>query len=516
MRIHHASTWLLAALFSASPIAPIAARADDAASLLAKHRAFVGWQYGDGSVRSLLLEQTYTDSGGKITQHATERRVGLAYRCDYPATKDYAGDASRGFTGNLFWTTSENGFTVPVIGDIAKYYLAYNVLFNEGTSELPATLKGTTTVDGKTVDILHITMNGALPYDVYEDPDTGAFVRAVLDPGGQYDFTIKIKSYTDIGQGKKYVGTWSFNDNKGQYAYTKITLNAAVSAGDLHPPASAATWVFANNQPSPIKVTDSRLYIDAKVNGVPGRFAIDTGASTIVLTDDFASRAHVKTVDKSTGIGVAGQAKMLVRKAETVEIGGNTLSNVIVDTVNQTFKDTQNNEQPDGLIGFDLFAGAIVDLNLGNHTIRILDPAVAADGRGGYPLTPDLTAGVPQVPASVDGKVEVKALLDTGGLDFVEISSDVENHGVNLIVNSDNTFLGGNAAVRGVGGGTEMVRCGPLAKIQVGPFTYSQVQACESHDLALHDALIGFDFLKHFDYVFDYPHGVVYLIPHKE
>jgi hypothetical protein len=99
---------------------------------------------------------------------------------------------------------------------------------------------------------------------------------------------------------------------------------------------------------------------------------------------------------------------------------------------------------------------------------------------------------------------------------LVELSSDVENHGVNLIVNADRTFAGGNEVIEGVGNGIEYVRCGPLNRVQVGPFTYTGLQACESHDISLHDGLIGFDFLKHFDYVFDYPHGVFYMIPHKD
>ncbi len=176
----------------------------------------------------------------------------------------------------------------------------------EGTSELPAALQSTATVNGKSVAVIRISMNGALPFDVYEDPQTGAFVRAVIDPGGSQEIRFNIASYTDIVAGKKLIGTWSLDDDKGSYAYTKVALNPAMSAAVLHPPAPAATWTFANNQPSPIRVTDSRLYIDAKVNGVPGRFVIDTGASSIVLTDDFANRAHVKTVDKSTGVGIAG------------------------------------------------------------------------------------------------------------------------------------------------------------------------------------------------------------------
>jgi predicted aspartyl protease len=252
------------------------------------------------------------------------------------------------------------------------------------------------------------------------------------------------------------------------------------------------------------------------VNGVPGRFIIDTGASSIALTDDFANRAHVKTVDHSQDFGIGGITKSLVRKVDTVVIGGNTLSNVVVSSLNMKFHDTNNSEQPDGLMGFDVFAGAIVDLTLSNQTMRIQDPSSAtADGRGGYPIAPDLTNGTPIVPAKVDDHFDIQAVLDTGGSNLVLLSNQVENHGVNLIVNSNRTFLGGNASIGGVAGG-EMVRCGPLAKVQVGPFPYTQVEGCESRNWSLHSGLVGFDFLKHFDFVFDYPHGVMYMIPHKD
>ena len=61
-----------------------------------------------------------------------------------------------------------------------------------------------------------------------------------------------------------------------------------------------------------------------------GRFILDTGTAGIALTDDFANRANVKTVDKSSSFGIGGVTKTLVRKADTIVIGGNTLSNVIV------------------------------------------------------------------------------------------------------------------------------------------------------------------------------------------
>jgi predicted aspartyl protease len=505
---------LLGALFIVLVTPP--ARADDAAALLAKHKAFVGWQFGDGSVNSLALSRTYTNADGKVAQHASELRVGLAYRRDYSSSKGQGG--ATGFTGNVFWTTVGNGFTVPMIGDTAKSYLAIDALFMEGTPELPAELRGTATVGSKTVPIIRVSMNGALPMDLYVDPDTGAYVKAVVDPGGAREETIDIHSYTDLGNGKKMIGSWSFDSDKGAFAYIKAQLNVRIDAAQLHPPAPSATWTFANPQPFPIKVTDSRIYVDATINGTPGHFIVDTGAAGIFLTDDFANRARITTIDKSQAFGIGGVTTTLVRKADSVVIGGNTLSNVVVGSLTSHYY-YNTEEHTDGMIGFDLFGGAIVDLNLSAHTMTILDPSSnTANSKGGYPITPDLTTGVPVVSAKADDHFDLNATLDTGGLDAVILSTDVENQGANgihLIVNSENTFLGANATMGGVGG-RGYARCGPLAKIQVGPFPYTQVEACESHDWALHDGLIGFDFLKHFDFVFDYPHGVMYLIPHKE
>jgi predicted aspartyl protease len=509
MRMQTVSTWLLAGLFSLMWVLPGVVQADDAQSLLAKHRAFVGWQFGDGSVNSLRLERTYTDASGKVTQRATERRAGLAYRRDFQTVKDYEEGGSTGFTGSIFWTTNQNGFTVPLIGDNAKYYLAIDALFMEGSTELPATLQSSATINGKSVQIVRIAMNGALHFDVYVDPETGAYLRAVIDPGGELETTINILSYADLVAGKKFIGSWSFGTDKGAYNYTKLTLNAPVEAGELHPPAPSAKWTFANGQPFKIEVTDSRIFVNATINGVPGHFILDTGASSIALTDAFADRAHLKTVDKSNAFGIGGTTKTLIRKADTVEIGANTLSNVIVSSL--TMQYYSNREQFDGLVGFDLFGGAIVNLSLSDGTMQITDPAAGAASppSGWYPMTPDLTTFTPRVPARVDDKLDINALLDTGGSTLVLLSNQIEDHGINLVANRAG-FLGGNAAIGGVGG-YEVTVCGPIAKITVGPFPYTGTEACESRAWGLHQGLVGYDFLKHFDYLFDYTHGVMYM-----
>jgi hypothetical protein len=56
--------------------------------------------------------------------------------------------------------------------------------------------------------------------------------------------------------------------------------------------------------------------------------------------------------------------------------------------------------------------------------------------------------------------------------------------------------------------------CSSLESLAIGPITYSEQEACGAA-LGSNDMLIGFDFLKRFDFVFDYPHGRIFLTPNK-
>lgn len=515
MRVYRIVAAAAIALSLLPPIPTIAA--DDAQSLLAKHRSFVGWQFGDGSISSLRLERQLTNEKNETIERASETRIDLVYRRDYSALKLSDNSASVGFTGRVFWGTSRNGFTVPFVGDLAKYYLATDAMFMEGASELPAAFRGTDSVDGKPVSVVRVTMSGAAPMDLYIDPETGAFSRVVVDPDGTEETRYDIHSYMDIGHGKKMIGSWSIDGSKSTYSYTKATVNSKVTNEELHPPAPTAAWDFKSDKPFKIKVTSERIYVDAVVNGVPGRFILDTGASEIAFTDDFANRAKAKDVGKSKAYGIGGDTKTRLRSVDTIQIGGNTLSNVVVSTLNERFEDKAFNEEPAGLIGFDLFAAAIVDVNTSDQTMRIREPSSdGAQAKGGIPVIVDLADEIPRVPMRVNGKVDVNAEFDTGNTSYVLVSKELRSHGVAMAIdNSTVGYLSSHVIIRGIGG-DESVTCGQLATLTLGPIVYQNPQACESYSFGSHEALIGFDFLQHFDYVFDYPHSQIIMTPRHD
>jgi hypothetical protein len=146
-------------------------------------------------------------------------------------------------------------------------------------------------------------------------------------------------------------------------------------------------------------------------------------------------------------------------------------------------------------------------------TMQLSDPAAgpAKPGDGWATVTPDLSTLQPRVTARLDDKLDILAIFDTGAPSLVLISDQVEHHGINLLANRR---WGGNAVIGGVGG-YELTTCGPLAKVTVGPFAFTGTEACESPAWSTHEGLIGFDFLKHFDYIFDYPHGLMYMKPRQ-
>jgi Aspartyl protease len=468
---------------------------DRALQLLAKHRAFVGWQLGDGTFNTLRVSGDVTDAKGEVSETFTLLSSGIAYSSTYTAVKHDNVSVRRGFTGKVFWRCDISGFTTPVYGDDAKFLASYSLLMREGTTELPATFVGDKTVDGKAAGEVQVALQNGDPIDLYVDPATGAYVQATIDPDGAYETTYHILSYGDVLPGKKMVGSYRVDDGKDLYSNRKFEPNVAVTADDLHPPVPTASWAFVNHDPIPVTLTPFRILVDATVNGVKGRFILDTGSDSIVLDDSFADRAKVEALKGSSDAYVMiGATKSRVRSVSDLTIGGASLQNVLVHSQDFKHDDSRgiDREGYAGLLGFDLFAGAVVKLDIYKSQMTILDPSTDLSTTSGIPLLVDLSQGIPTVPMILNKKVPVNAMLDTGDPGLVFFGPDlIEKRGLNW-------FRG----------------CNTVDSLSLGPIVYEGQTACE-WPFASNYVLLGYDFLKHFDFVFDYPHGRMFMIPNK-
>jgi Aspartyl protease len=466
----------------------------EAQSLLAKHRAYVGWQFGDGTFRTMTITGYATDQNGDRTQNFVLRSSGLVYRDAYSAAGRKDPSEEIGFTGKLFWRSDMNGFTMPLYGGYARYLASLYVLQREGTTELPATLLRHGTEDGRSVGVVRVTLAYGDPIDLSIDDRSGAYLRATIDPEGAYRTTVHILSYREVMPGKKMVSSYRLGDAAPLQTYATFEPNVPIADAEFHPPAASAHWDFGRGEPIPISLTRYRILVDAAVNGVQGRFILDTGAAGIVLDDRFADRANAEllpgTVNATTMHGVIASR---VRRVSSIAFRDATLRNVLVYSQDFYEHDAWGLDRRgyDGLMGLDLFAAAIVKVNVYGAEMTILNPATETTDAAGLPIVLDLSEGIPAIPMVLNKDIAVNAFLDTGnpGIVFLGPSLIREHH-------------------------IKIWGCGTLESLAIGPITYAGQGACEWR-FAGNYVLLGYDFLKHFDYVFDFPHGRMFMTPNK-
>jgi predicted aspartyl protease len=501
----------IAAIACVLALAPHAAgAADDAAALLAKHKAYAGWQAGDGTIASLRESGTVTRDGHVIAIIRAVHR-GPLFRETY--TRADGGTFEGGFTGRVLWSSNQNGFTVQTIGESARSIYTDDALFGEGLTALAGTVQRTDTIDGTPVTWVRVAPALGVAAELAIDPATGMLKRAVLDPNGKYETRYDVLGYTDVGGGKRVMSSWRHTGSKAVHAYTTVESNTPVTDDELHPPKQTATWTFDPAvRTVPVELTRSRILVDAALNGVRGKFILDTGASGIALTDSFARRAGAKRAGQTEISGIGGSATANLYQLDTIAFGANVLHDVIVFTG----LDERGTFESDiaGLIGFDLLAGAIVELDLDAKTLRIMDPAkVQPDTTKGLLVRVDLADGTPRVAMTVGGRVPVLATLDSGNpLHVLFSQSLVSRDRVSFFF--DPTSLASQLQYYGVNG-NETARCGQLQSLELGPIVYRPVPACALASMSHNDVLVGLDFIRAFNVVFDYPDGYLLMMPRK-
>ncbi len=514
------------------PLGAWSADADRGTAIIAKHKAYVGWALGDGILKS--ARQSYRavppspapspdpratpDPLGEPNASTVELRRELLYRT---STTAYGVEVrSQGFTGSVFWRANVNGHTVPMRGRSAREELTTDVIDAEGLAEVPAMARPEETFDGKKADVVRIEPKTGVPADIYFDRDTSAMLGYRLEPDVPAErSTVHVVSYGEFAPGKRYPSAFRYGTSKWTYEVTKFDPNVAVSDADLHPPAPRTTWSFGPPQQSAraemvryigMFMSGSRsINVDVAVNGHVGHFLFDSGAGSTLVYEPFAEKAGLKDLGRSGYSGVNGRiVRATLARADTMELAGSTLHDVIVQRSSTRF------DKVDGIIGFDILANAVVEVDLVKHTLNVLDPNgfEKVIKPGAYAFSVDLSGFHAGVPMKVDGRVLPSVWLDTGDDYFLILPNEYSKRAVPLPNFPDFPFVG----VDGESG--ENAYCRRLPDTQVGPYKYQDAITCfvPNHIFGLEGGLIGFDFLRHFNWTFDYPHGKVVLTPNGE
>ena len=121
----------------------------------------------------------------------------------------------------------------------------------------------------------------------------------------------------------------------------------------------------------------------------------------------------------------------------------------------------------------------------------------------------DLNDGAPVLPTTFERKRPINVTLDSGDPLSVVLAERYNNPKY-----ADYRFEG-YPNLGGIGGtSSEVSSCGHAMSMEFGPIVYGNVPIC--FDKAMHeDGYVGFDFLKHFNWTFDYQQGRIFLTPTK-
>jgi tetratricopeptide (TPR) repeat protein len=146
------------------------------------------------------------------------------------------------------------------------------------------------------------------------------------------------------------------------------------------------------------------LFYDAKrirgfglavnVNGVRSNLLMDTGASGILINSKIAEKAGLTKINEQRigGVGDKGAAHGYSAFAKQIKIGNLEFENCYVDVV-----DKKNSLGEDGLIGTDVFADFLVDIDFRDNKLRLSQ----------LPPFPDEPAKDPTLQSADDGEAKL-------------------------------------------------------------------------------------------------------------
>ncbi len=507
---------------------PLFAAADDAASVQQKHKAFAGWDASDPRMAAWHLTGSRTHGGA--TDSFEEFRNGLAFR-DIITTKQGIFDET-GFTGRYVWHSDANGYWNVVLGREAQATLEWDLVRSEALHAFPAQVTGEANVNGTRCEVVRIQPKGLVAMDLYENLQTGALTRVVVAPGAVGSTTFDDIAYTQTPGGQRIMTGWDVDGSRYSISATHLQ---AVADRDLIAPGPSATWTYSD-APVPLTLAaltnDDRLIrVTASVNGLTGTFLLGTNTPSIMLFDPYATQAGTENLGTSDFSPYIGNAQFEgYARVRELKIGSSVLSNLIVQKIDAP------NSKLAGVLGYDFFAGAVVTVDLAGSRMLIEDPMKAnlAIGKSDYAFPVDLTNRVPQITMPLPSGALARPVLDSELSGFMVLSQALYDSGKiggqPLGHDSSVIFSGvgatgdpiasteANFLYTAWNGASSSGRCISAQQISVGPYRYENPPICMGGTSIFGDdgGSVGLDFLRHFNWVVDYPQRRVVLAPNGQ
>lgn len=208
-------------------------------------------------------------------------------------------------------------------------------------------------------------------------------------------YTLAFDDYQETKLGVRFPQRIKINyrSSDSEYKVKSITELKPTADNPFRTPALPTDTTFDNNLPAELKVaqgipfSDSapgHFYVRPIVDGVDvGWFHFDTGGDTTQLDTKIADELKMPILGKSQTMGADGRPQeVTIRQGKTFQLGRIIYKNPIFLVTDMTGKNAPPGEKRAGLLGYPLFARAVVEVTGGGKQIALYDPKTYKLGRG--------------------------------------------------------------------------------------------------------------------------------------
>jgi hypothetical protein len=451
---------------------------------------------------------SWTDlRSGAFAQYADAGPVGGAQ--GYDGTHVWNEDAS-----GVVW---DDGSRQAMIGALDSVYMNRYLLWTPDRGGATVTALGPKTDAASRYDVLEITPQGSVPFELWFDAATHLPVRMIAKIGTSTSTTTYSDYRSVDGLRVSFAQTSETDGNVTTFAGTTAVANdTGAGVGLRRPIESVRDFSLPSGTTTiPFELVDNHVMLPVTIDGKgPFHFIFDTGGSNIVDAD-VAKQLGLGAAGSGAGSGV-GNATEAVQFAtiDALGVGGATLQRqgFAVAPVHAGFG-ISSGKPVDGLIGFEVLARFVTTFDYGTNTIVLRTPRAAVPVTQGRTIPFVFNGQHPMVDCAIGGFAG-QCVLDTGSrIGLTVLSPFLATHA--SIVPPNAAAIGANGF--GVGGAS-LGRLGRTT-LSLAGFTIPDVitdlstQTQGAFADPYYAGNVGAGVLKRFAVTFDYAHQTVAFVP---
>jgi len=296
-----------------------------------------------------------------------------------------------------------------------------------------------------------------------------------------------------------------------------VTPNVTVADTDFAVPQMSATASIdggAGITRVPFELVNNHIYVAGSIDGQPARFLVDTGGAN-VLTPAAAKKFGLATAGQLAARGVGEQTvDLALAHAQEVRVGQAVVRRPVFYVIDLGDLSAVEGYVADGLVGYEMFRRFGVTIDYADRVLILAEPARFVPPPDAHVLPFGLAERIPIVTGTLDG-LPIRASIDTGSRASLTLHAPfAREHGLVAKYAADTESVVG----WGVGGPNRgrparfgRLRLDDLAVDGIAGDIYTGDKGSfASRDVS---ANIGGGVLRRFTVAFDYERKRMYLAP---